>query len=347
MRHTVVCSAKDEGPFLVEWVTWYRLIGFTDIVIVTNDCTDHSPQLLDALAAAGWVTHLVRDVPDGRQICAVKLQAAKALPQVGSADWVLVCDVDEFLVIHVGDGSIGALINSVPEPFLGMSINWRVFGTSGHVSWQDGLVHRQFTLCAPPASPVSGTVKSITSHPDWFRRLGEHGPKKAIPGRMGGPWGSRGLRWITPDGRSIDDWKPGGEYLRRLPRALTSHKVAQMNHYMVRSTESFTLKKGTPSSVAAKDRYTDEYFERFNRNEIEDTTASRHAAAFDALHAEAMALPGVAALHHQCCADYVARLARKEGRDPAADPRHAFHLARANEMRAQDAKGAGQSLASP
>lgn len=327
MRCTVVCSAKDEGPFLVEWITWYRLVGFTDIVVVTNDCTDHSPQLLDALARAGWVTHLVRDVPDGRQICAVKLEAAKALPQVRSADWVMVCDVDEFLVIHQGDGRIQTLINSVDAPFLGMSINWRVFGTSGHTHWQDGLTHRQFTRAAPAENPVSGSVKSIAAHPDWFRRLGEHGPKKLIARRMGAPWGSPGLRWITADGRSVDAWQPEGDYMRRLPRNLTSHATAQMNHYMVRSEESFLMKKGTMSSVAQKDRYTDAYFDRFNRNEEEDQSALRHREAFDALHAQAMALPGIAALHHLSCADYAARLARKQGRDPATDPRHAHHLA--------------------
>ena len=58
MRATVVCSMRNEGPFIVEWVAWYRMLGFTDVLIITNDCTDHSPQLLAALAAAGWVTHL-------------------------------------------------------------------------------------------------------------------------------------------------------------------------------------------------------------------------------------------------------------------------------------------------
>ena len=31
---------------------------------------------------------------------------------MAGADWVMVCDVDEFLVIHLGDGRIGDLIGS-------------------------------------------------------------------------------------------------------------------------------------------------------------------------------------------------------------------------------------------
>jgi hypothetical protein len=49
LRVTVVASMRNEGPFIVEWVTWYRMLGFTNIVVVTNNCTDHSPELLDAL----------------------------------------------------------------------------------------------------------------------------------------------------------------------------------------------------------------------------------------------------------------------------------------------------------
>ena len=45
LRAFLVGTAKNEGPFLLEWVCWQRMLGFTDIVIVTNDCTDHSPAL--------------------------------------------------------------------------------------------------------------------------------------------------------------------------------------------------------------------------------------------------------------------------------------------------------------
>jgi hypothetical protein len=325
MRFTVVCSVRNEGPFLVEWVAWYRLLGFTDIVVVTNDCTDASPALLDALAQAGWVTHLRHEVSDATNICARKLEAAKALRQVAEADWVLVCDVDEFLVIHSGAGQITDLIPQRPD-FLGMAINWRVFGTSGHAQWADGLVHRQFTRAATSTDPTASWVKTIHALPGWFRRLGEHGPKRLIP-RHAARWGQPGMRWVNSDGHTLPEWTPDGDYLRRMAPEHVSHASAQMNHYMIRSVESFGLKKGTLSAVAGKDRYTDNFFNRYNRNEVQDDSATRHAAAFDALHAQAIALPGVRALHHRCCADYVARLAAKAGRLPSEDARHAQHMA--------------------
>lgn len=328
MRFTVVCSVRNEGPFLVEWVAWYRRLGFSDIVVVTNDCTDHSPALLDALAPAG-VTHLRHDIPDGLNICARKLAAAKALVPVKRADWVLVCDVDEFLVIHRGAGRISDLIPSEAD-FLGMAINWRVFGTSGRVAWEDGLVHRQFLHAAKSEDASSAWVKTIHAQPKWFRRLGEHGPKRLLP-RHATDWGTGRKRWVTSAGEDLPEWQPDGDYLRRMPMRRVSHEVAQMNHYMVRSEESFGLKRGTLSSVAGKDRYTDTFFERHNRNEVVDDSALRHAKDIDAAIAELHALPDVTRLHHLCCADYVARLAQKAGKRPEDDPRHALHLSLARQ----------------
>lgn len=324
MGFTVVCSVKNEGAFLVEWVTWYRMLGFDDIVVVTNACSDHSPQLLDALQSSGWVTHLNHEVEDGQQITSKKLQAAKELPQVGEADWVLVCDVDEFLVVHKGQGTIRDLIPEDAD-FLGMSINWKVFGTSGQTSYEDGLVHRQFTQGAPSGHPTSTWIKSIHSHPDWFRKLGEHGPKRLLP-KYAKRWGQPGFRWVNAAGQTLHEWHPEQDYLRRVWADGQDHSVAQMNHYMVRSEESFGLKKGSLSPVAGKDRYTDAFFERYNRNEETDTTALSYATQFDALHVTAMALPGVSALHHQCCADYLARIAAKAGKRAEDDPRYVNHL---------------------
>lgn len=326
MRYAVVCSVKDEGPFLVEWVCWQRMLGFTDVVMVTNDCTDRSPALLDALQAAGWITHLRHDVPDGRQITGRKLAAAKALPQVAGADWVMVADVDEYLCIHAGEGRLADLLAVPGRPFLGMSIPWRVFGTSGRKTWEDGLLHRQCLRAGVEGGRLSGWVKSIHRHPGWFARLGEHSPKKLRPARVA-QWGSDGMIWVNPAGVEVEGWTPEGDSLRILPDALRGWGVAQVNHYMLRSEESFSLKRGTLSPVAGMDRYTDAYHAKAEQNAVEDRSALRHAAAFDALHAGAMALPDVRRLHHLCCVDYVRRLAAKAGRVAEEDPRLAHHLA--------------------
>ncbi len=58
MRITAVTCVKNEGPFLLEWIAFNRLIGVTDHLFYSNDCTDGTDRLLDALAARGLVQHL-------------------------------------------------------------------------------------------------------------------------------------------------------------------------------------------------------------------------------------------------------------------------------------------------
>ncbi|AMY67680.1 glycosyltransferase family 2 protein [Frigidibacter mobilis] len=321
MSSLVITSMRNEGAFIVEWVTWYRMLGFTDILVVTNDCTDHSPPLLDALESAGWLTHVRHKVKPDQFPQAANFRRAKRHPLAEAADWILVCDVDEFLVIHRGAGQIGDLLPACEPDFLGMSVNWKVFGTSGQQHWSAGLVHRQFTRAAAKGAGVNRWFKAILRRADLFKRLDTHGPSGYRADLAPGPWGNDGLRWVNSAGATVPHWHPDAPYQRQTETGLTTHAVAQINHYMIRSEESFSLKRGTLSAAAGKDRYTEEFFKRYNRNDVEDLSALRYAAAFDALHAEAMALPRVRKLHHLCCADYVMRLAAVAGREPASDPR--------------------------
>lgn len=336
-RTTVVCSMRNEGPFIVEWVSWYRRLGFTDIVVVTNNCTDHSTDLLDALQAAGWVHHIRHDVPPGEPITGQKLAAAKRHEAVRRSAWVMVCDVDEFLVIHRGQGLLSDLLaphlapDGTPQ-FLGMSVNWRVFGTDGQRQFLDSPVHRQFLWACRADHRLSRAVKSIHRTPKWFKALGEHGPKGLSLRRASRAWGEPGMVWITPDGTQLPEWKPDGDYLRILGPGQASHAIAQINHYMLRSVETFSLKMGTLSPVALKNRYVPKYFAEANQAQEMDDSALRHADAFDAVHQAALALPGVARLHHLCCADHLRLVAEKAGRDVADDPRHAAHLAMAGDL---------------
>ena len=79
---------------------------------------------------------------------------------VRRADWLLVCDVDEFLVIHKGSGLIHELIGKTPKdaPFLAMAFNWRIFGTGGVKAFEDRPVHQQFGLALPPGRAGFGQI---------------------------------------------------------------------------------------------------------------------------------------------------------------------------------------------
>lgn len=332
-RITVIASMRNEGPFIVEWIAWYRALGFTDILVVTNDCTDRSPELLDALTQQRRIHHLRVSPPPGRSITMQKLDAAKVFRAVRWSEWVFVCDVDEFLVIHKGTGKIEELIGPEgrPPPFAAMSVNWRVFGTSGVEAFHDIPVHQQFFIAKDKTDLLSTTIKTLFRKPMSFKRFRDHGPGGWLPGDAD-PWGQGDNRWVNAAGTGLEGFSPLDPPIRHTPLAQTTHDVAQVNHYMLRSAETFSLKSGTLSPTGRKNRYTPGYFIAADSGDEIDNSALKMTEAAEAERLRLMALPGVARLHLLCCADHLRLIAEKHGRDPAADPRIAEYLDRAAAM---------------
>ena len=117
---------RNEGPFIVEWVCWYRMLGF-DILVATNDCTDHSTELLDALADAGWLTHVPHKPRTWQPPQRSTLRKVIKHPLTAATDWTLHCDVDEFLVLHQHN-TIAELMGPPPYNFMAMVFNRKCFG---------------------------------------------------------------------------------------------------------------------------------------------------------------------------------------------------------------------------
>ena len=87
MRITAVTCVKNEGPFLLEWIAFNRLIGVTDFLFYSNDCSDGTDRLLDALARRGMVHHLPNPA-QGRNYQMEALKDAAHQGVVQGADWV-------------------------------------------------------------------------------------------------------------------------------------------------------------------------------------------------------------------------------------------------------------------
>lgn len=323
-RFLVFAGMRNEGPFIVEWLSWYRAMGF-DVLIGINDCTDHSPALLQRLAEEGWLSWFEHRPRAGQPPKASAHAAMRGQPALAATDWLLICDVDEFLVLHQGDGSIGGFLDIMGRDFLGMAFHWQCFGNSGWQRYAPGLTHRQFLRCGAGQRQVNAMFKTLVHKPLRFRRYSDHSPFG-----FDGAWGEGRNVIVDSEGRVIDKFQTDPHPIRYSTVEQITHRNAQMNHYIIRSDEHFALKRGTKSASAFKDRYTDQFYRARNRNGLKDTSALAWAARFDPVHAAAMALPGVARLHHLCCADYVARLVAPAGVAPQDDPRWQAHMAAAD-----------------
>ncbi|MCG6904552.1 MAG: glycosyltransferase family 2 protein [Rhodobacter sp.] len=278
-KRLIVTCMKNEAPFILEWVAYHRSIGFNDFLVFTNDCDDGTVELLDTLQKHGILTRLDNpylEVPGDHNPQKGALRYAESLPQVGEADWVMISDVDEFVNIHVGDGTLDALFDAVGAIDV-ISMQWRLFGNSDVTAYKDGFVTEQFDCCAPKfcPSPIQAwAVKSLYSTrgdhvAGKFKRIGVHRPVN--PGKD-----VDRIAWVDGCGRPVldkfvqDGWRFGTHS--------AGYDLVTLNHYAVRSAESFVVKRdrGRVNHVDRDQGLA--YWLRMNFNMERDDSIKRHIA---------------------------------------------------------------------
>ena len=115
MKILSASTVRNEGPYLLEWIAWHQVLGVTDFLVYSNDCDDGSDLLLNRLAEHGVLVHETHQPQPDRSIQWSALSAAWKHPLRKAADWMLISDLDEFPVIHTGEGRLTDLIGSLSD----------------------------------------------------------------------------------------------------------------------------------------------------------------------------------------------------------------------------------------
>ncbi|WP_102959839.1 glycosyltransferase family 2 protein [Mangrovicella endophytica] len=298
-RILLAATMRNEGPFILEWVAYHRSIGFTDIVISSNDCIDASPALLDRLQALGLVTHLSSSFAPGEKPQLAAYARLEQLPVVAASDWAMVLDADEFLNIHVGSGRVTDLIDAVPEA-TGILVNWRIFGASGHETFEPGLVTERFTRAAPQGHGVNLSFKTLFRNIDAYAcKLMPHQPRYPAAERLGA------MHYVDGAGRTLPAYffdESRDSFLQSEPGAV-SFALAQVNHYNTRSAEDYRVKHHRGGGLNI-DWVREDSWAVFNRNEEEDRSIAGKLPGMKAILEELFADDELRSLHEVCCRRY-------------------------------------------
>ncbi len=282
MRSLAILTVRNEAAFLLEWLAHHRAVGFTDFLVFSNDCQDGTDAMLDHLQGLGWLEHVRNDGPyDKGGIQFTALKAAAKHPRVAQADWILALDVDEFVNIHTGDGTLEALLDALPEA-TAITLTWRLFGNAGEVHFQDRPVTDLFTRTAPEVLywPWRAAMfKTFYRNDGTYRKPGVHRPRDPDKARLDA------ARWFDGHGRALDNQFRTQRIFNRYGQP--NYGLAQMNHYPLGSLESYVLKAARGRAVHADQMLGLDYWTERNFNTDEDRTITRYAAARDA-HLEAL-----------------------------------------------------------
>ena len=241
----VVAIVKDEGKFISEWVTFYRLQG-AELIVYDDSSTDQTRSILDAYAAEGacrvidWDRFCIND-----DLSPQMLAYAHAIVNYGDRyRWMAFLDADEFLFSPVYDRLTDALELFADLPAL--CFPWRMFGTSGIESLAAGdLVTEKFIMRG--ADQLKRQVKCAID-----------------PSRV---TALRDAHWFFIGDLGQMAFNEHRALVRKDNFAKTSgweQRLFQLNHYFTRSIEDFSEKK-RKGDVAGKAHTSLERFDELQR----------------------------------------------------------------------------------
>lgn len=225
MHYLGICAIiRDETPYMEEWVAYYTHLGVEAFYLYDNES---GVPLADTLAKYTRMLtpdrlH-IHDAP-GRTIQLITYN--HCLAKYGNqCRWIAFVDADEFIVPKRCN-DIPSMLEEF-EPYAGLALNWKVFGTGGHARRPEGLQIENYTMAMNDEHERNSVVKVIMQpeRTDHFF----HNPHTCIVKDESVPI-------VTENHNPISIWfsKP------------PSRRTGQINHYYFRSKHEFYKKLRAP-----------------------------------------------------------------------------------------------------
>lgn len=305
--NVIVACMKNEAPYILEWIAYHRAIGVDNFLIYTNDCTDGTDAILQRLMAMGVVEHRNNDAWKGNSPQQHALNQAIKEPMVENAAWIIHIDVDEFMNVRTGNGTLDDLFAAVPDA-TNIAMTWRLFGHNGVTDFRDALVIDQFDTCAPSYCPKPHTAwgfKTMFRNIGAYGKLSCHRPNKLAEGF------EKKVKWVNGSGRDMtrDALQNGW----RSSKTNVGYDLLQLNHYALRSADSFLIKRQRGRALHVDRSIGINYWVRMDWSDVRDITIKRN-------------IPRVRAEMDRLLADRTLNKAHEDG--------VAWHKAKAQELRA-------------
>ncbi len=311
---------KDEGPFILEWLAYYISIGFTHFIVNSNDCSDGTDSILKRCAELGFLAHIDNPGPWEFGPQASAYSNAMKHPWYNEAEWIMVCDVDEFFDIRIGEGTLDDLFQAQPHAD-GFAALWQLFGHNGIVDFEDRFVIEQFTKAGELGAVLPQNLrafKTLIRNNGSYYALNTHRPRGPVRGR------AERFAWIDGDGDPLPPAMRRRGWAFSTTGAAFGGKLFRMNHYAVRSIESYLMKRvrGDVNTTAFHPKMESTgqaYWHLHCYNEVEETSilskVARLRETCDRLRSDDI----LCELHQQAVAFHKDRIAAIRKTDAAAN----------------------------
>jgi hypothetical protein len=236
MNTALVCIAKNEDPYIQEWIEYNFKLGFDYIFIYQNNWRCNIQQ-----------NNVVLLTCDGE---AMQMPAYNHFIHnyAKNYQWTAFFDIDEFLVLHKHNNIKDFLDDYSDCNVIG--INWAVFGNNYHEKVIDNNynVLSRFTKRSNENFIKNEHVKIIAQLP-YYHMFNPHFSSSPY-------WFSLNKQKCTGPHNKPVDWN-----------------VAQLNHYCTKSTEEMHSKISRGRADTTEKRNLEDLLTEANANQVEDFKA--------------------------------------------------------------------------
>ena len=249
----IAVIVKNEADYILEWIEYHRLIGFSKFYIYDNDSTDDIHDVLKGYVEEGIVT-LQTIHGHAKQLDAYNHAIKQAKSETR---WLMILDADEF-VQNLTNINLGELIGN---NHVGMLIGWMIFGSSGQTRKKDGLVIERFTHRAD--NKFISDYKIILN------------PRKIL--RFKNPHYAQMIGKIVDENGKVIHSYPYHTSQQAIP---APRRLVRINHYYTKSLEEFREKSergyaDSDSTLTIRKERSLEDFNEHDRNEVEDLSMEK------------------------------------------------------------------------
>lgn len=248
----VVLIAKNEAPYIEEWINFHHKQGVSHFIIYDNESTDNLRGVLKPYIDSGLVTyHLLKG--RRRQNDAYNMAVHdygckfKYMAFIDADEFIFVRDenyrdrgfnlydfIDDFMKSHKNAGGIG--------------INWCIFGSNGHITKPEGGVLENYTMCSEKNFGPNIFVKTICDPMRVFCFTDPHFPNYR---------------------RKLRNLDENGGITRSVSSKVSFDKI-RINHYFTKSLEEYKAKRIRGKADRDDLRTMDEFYVH-DQNLIHDT----------------------------------------------------------------------------
>lgn len=268
--NVIVGCMKNEAPYILEWVAYHRAIGVDNFLIYTNGCEDGTDEILSRLDALGIVHHRLNDDWKGKSPQQHALNLSLKEPVIRNADWIIHIDVDEFMNVRCGNGTLDDFLAMVPDA-TNVAMTWRLFGHNGVTALRDDFVIDQFDSCAPKFCPKPHTVWGFKT---MFRNIGAYSKISCHrPNKLQDEFRDR-VKWVNGSGQDMTRHAADNGW--RSSRRTVGYDLLQLNHYALRSAESYLIKRQRGRALHVDRSIGINYWIRMDWSDNRDITIKRN-----------------------------------------------------------------------